>query len=101
MGKIEVTAMTPTRFGKYLKTEKSGLLGSRTSGILRKFSVDREGPMCRRFGPAVKPGKLKSEIESASFRLAVWPGRFCAGQDHVDCSGYVRAIRSVNHKSGE
>jgi glutathione peroxidase len=47
-----------------LKSEKSGLLGSRIKWNFTKFLVDREGGVVARYGPAVKPEQLKSDIEA-------------------------------------
>ena len=64
MGKIEVNGDNADPLWKYLKTEKSGLLGSRIKWNFTKFLVDRDGNVVGRFGPAVKPEQLKSEIEA-------------------------------------
>lgn len=64
MGKIEVNGNDADPLWKYLKSEKSGLLGSRIKWNFTKFLVDREGNVVGRFGPAVKPEQLKSEIEA-------------------------------------
>ncbi|MBQ0771216.1 MAG: glutathione peroxidase [Sphingomonadales bacterium] len=64
MGKIEVNGNDADPLWKYLKSEKSGLLGSRIKWNFTKFLVDRDGNVVGRFGPAVKPEQLKSEIEA-------------------------------------
>ncbi|PHR16888.1 MAG: glutathione peroxidase [Sphingopyxis sp.] len=64
MGKIEVNGNGADPLWKYLKSEKSGLLGSRIKWNFTKFLVDREGNVVARFGPAVKPEQLKAEIEA-------------------------------------
>lgn len=64
MGKIDVNGNDADPLWKYLKTEKSGLLGSRIKWNFTKFLVDREGNVVGRFGPAVKPEQLISEIEA-------------------------------------
>lgn len=64
MGKIEVNGSDADPLWKHLKSEKSGLLGSRIKWNFTKFLVDREGNVVGRFGPAVKPEQLKSEIEA-------------------------------------
>ncbi len=64
MGKVEVNGTDADPLWKYLKSEKSGLLGSRIKWNFTKFLVDREGNVVGRFGPAVKPEQLKSEIEA-------------------------------------
>jgi len=64
MGKVEVNGSDADPLWKYLKSEKSGLLGSRIKWNFTKFLVDREGNVVGRFGPAVKPEQLRSEIEA-------------------------------------
>ncbi|ASK87841.1 glutathione peroxidase [Sphingorhabdus sp. SMR4y] len=64
MAKVEVNGNDADPLWKYLKTEKSGLLGSRIKWNFTKFLVDREGNVVARHGPAVKPEQLKSEIEA-------------------------------------
>ena len=64
MRKVEVNGNDADPLWKYLKSEKSGLLGSRIKWNFTKFLVDREGNVVGRFGPAVKPEQLKSEIEA-------------------------------------
>ena len=64
MAKVEVNGNDADPLWKYLKSEKSGLLGSRIKWNFTKFLVDREGNVVGRFGPAVKPEQLKSEIEA-------------------------------------
>ena len=64
MEKIDVNGDNADPLWKYLKSEKSGLLGSRIKWNFTKFLVDREGNVVERFGPAVKPEQLKAEIEA-------------------------------------
>ncbi|WP_417609116.1 glutathione peroxidase [Parasphingorhabdus sp.] len=64
MAKIEVNGNGADPLWKYLKSEKSGLLGSRIKWNFTKFLVDRDGNVVSRFGPAVKPEQLKAEIEA-------------------------------------
>ncbi|MGB5724749.1 MAG: glutathione peroxidase [Parasphingorhabdus sp.] len=64
MKKIDVNGDDADPLWKYLKSEKSGLLGSRIKWNFTKFLVDREGNVVARYGPAVKPEQLKSEIEA-------------------------------------
>ncbi len=63
MAKIDVNGDDADPLWKHLKTEKSGLLGSRIKWNFTKFLIDREGNVVARHGPAVKPEQLKSEIE--------------------------------------
>lgn len=64
MNKVDVNGEDADPLWKYLKSEKSGLLGSRIKWNFTKFLVDREGNVVARYGPAVKPEQLKSEIEA-------------------------------------
>ncbi|SIO00193.1 glutathione peroxidase [Parasphingorhabdus marina DSM 22363] len=64
MAKIEVNGADADPLWKHLKSEKSGLLGSRIKWNFTKFLVDRDGNVVARHGPAVKPEQLKSEIEA-------------------------------------
>ena len=64
MAKIEVNGEDADPLWKHLKSEKSGLLGSRIKWNFTKFLVDREGNVVARHGPAVKPEQLKSDIEA-------------------------------------
>ena len=64
MEKSDVNGDNADPLWKYLKSEKSGLLGSRIKWNFTKFLVDREGNVVERFGPAVKPEQLKAEIEA-------------------------------------
>lgn len=64
MEKIDVNGENADPLWKYLKSEKSGLLGSRIKWNFTKFLVDREGNVVARYGPAVKPEQLRSEIEA-------------------------------------
>lgn len=63
MAKIDVNGDDADPLWKHLKSEKSGLLGSRIKWNFTKFLVDRDGNVVARHGPAVKPEQLKSEIE--------------------------------------
>ena len=61
--KIEVNGDGAHPLYKYLKSEKSGLLG--TKGIkwnFTKFLVDRAGSVVARFGPLTKPAAISSRI---------------------------------------
>lgn len=64
MSKIDVNGDDADPLWKHLKSEKSGLLGSRIKWNFTKFLVDREGNVVARHGPAVKPEQLRSEIEA-------------------------------------
>ena len=63
--KIEVNGDNTHPLYKYLKKEKSGILGS--EGIkwnFTKFLVDKEGKVVRRFAPNVDPVKLEKDVEA-------------------------------------
>ena len=64
MAKIDVNGKDTDPLWKYLKSEKSGLLGARIKWNFTKFLVDRDGKVTGRYGPAVKPEQLKSDIEA-------------------------------------
>ncbi|MDX1496800.1 MAG: glutathione peroxidase [Salinisphaeraceae bacterium] len=63
--KIKVNGDDAHPVYKYLKNEKSGLLG--TGGIkwnFTKFLVDREGNVVKRYAPTDKPESLAKDIEA-------------------------------------
>ena len=64
MEKVDVNGDDADPLWKYLKSEKSGLLGSRIKWNFTKFLVDRDGNVVGRYGPAVKPEQLKNEIQA-------------------------------------
>jgi glutathione peroxidase len=49
---------------KFLKSEKSGWLGSAIKWNFTKFLVDRSGKVVARYGSATKPESLKDKIEA-------------------------------------
>ncbi len=62
--KIKVNGEQTHPLYQYLKTQKTGLLG--TEGIkwnFTKFLVDREGKVVDRFGSSTKPKSLEKDIE--------------------------------------
>ena len=61
--KIEVNGDKAHPLYKFLKNEKTGILGPGIKWNFTKFLVDREGQIVGRFAPQVKPEKLKSDIE--------------------------------------
>ncbi|HEL2149352.1 TPA: glutathione peroxidase, partial [Streptococcus suis] len=48
---------------RYLKKEKSTLLGGRIEWNFTKFLVDRQGRVVKRYLPTTSPLKLKEDIE--------------------------------------
>jgi glutathione peroxidase len=62
--KIDVNGSGAHPLYKYLKGEKSGLLGSSIKWNFTKFLVDRAGKVAARFAPTAKPEGLKPDIEA-------------------------------------
>ncbi|GAB2026260.1 glutathione peroxidase [Lactovum odontotermitis] len=61
--KIEVNGANAHPLYKFLKKEKSGLVGGTIKWNFTKFLIDREGNVVARFASAIKPEELKPEIE--------------------------------------
>ena len=65
--KIEVNGAQAHPLFKYLKSEKSGLLGAIGLDAIKwnftKFLVDRNGKVVERFAPATSPAELAPAIE--------------------------------------
>ncbi|MGV9711639.1 glutathione peroxidase [Gordonia sp. NPDC003424] len=61
--KIEVNGDDAHPLYKWLRDQKSGVLGSRIKWNFTKFLVDRSGNVVGRFAPTVKPEKLTGDIE--------------------------------------
>lgn len=64
MAKTDVNGDNAAPLWKHLKSEKSGLLGSRIKWNFTKFLVNKDGEVVGRHGPAVKPEQLRSDIEA-------------------------------------
>jgi glutathione peroxidase len=62
--KIDVNGAEAHPLFKFLKTEKTGLLGSAIKWNFTKFLVDRSGKVVARHAPTAKPEGLKREIEA-------------------------------------
>jgi glutathione peroxidase len=62
--KIEVNGDRAHPLYRYLKSEKSGLLGSSIKWNFTKFLVDRAGRVVARHAPTATPESLKKEIEA-------------------------------------
>jgi glutathione peroxidase len=62
--KIDVNGSGAHPLYKYLKGEKSGLLGSSIKWNFTKFLVDRSGKVAARFAPTATPEGLKKDIEA-------------------------------------
>ncbi|CAO1618252.1 unnamed protein product [Parajaminaea phylloscopi] len=64
MAKSDVNGSNTNEVFKYLKSEKSGLLG--TTAIkwnFTKFLVDRSGKVVQRYSPTTKPNSIASDVE--------------------------------------
>ena len=62
--KIDVNGDNAHPLFRYLKSEKSGLLGSSIKWNFTKFLVDRSGRVVARHAPTTTPASLKKEIEA-------------------------------------
>jgi glutathione peroxidase len=63
--KIDVNGSTADPLWKWLKTEKTGLLGiGSVKWNFTKFLVGRDGKVVSRHAPTVRPELLRSEIEA-------------------------------------
>ena len=62
--KIAVNGEEADPLWKYLKSQQSGLMGSRAiKWNFTKFLIDRRGNVVARYGSMVKPEQLKADIE--------------------------------------
>jgi glutathione peroxidase len=62
--KIDVNGAHAHPLYNYLKSEKSGLLGSGIKWNFTKFLIDRSGRVVERFAPTAKPESLREKIEA-------------------------------------
>lgn len=62
--KIDVNGDNAHPLYRYLKSEKSGLLGSSIKWNFTKFLVDRSGQVVARHAPTTTPESMKKEIEA-------------------------------------
>jgi glutathione peroxidase len=62
--KIDVNGGNAHPLYKFLKNEKSGLLGSSIKWNFTKFLIDRRGRVAARHAPTTKPESLTKEIEA-------------------------------------
>ena len=62
--KIDVNGSGAHPLYQYLKSEKSGLLGSAIKWNFTKFLVDRSGRVVARHAPTTTPEGMKKEIEA-------------------------------------
>jgi glutathione peroxidase len=63
--KVDVNGDDAHPLYKWLRSEKSGLLGSRIKWNFTKFLVDREGKVVKRYASTTKPEKIAADIENA------------------------------------
>jgi glutathione peroxidase len=61
--KIDVNGDAAHPLYKYLKSQKSGLLGRSIRWNFTKFLIDREGNVIKRYAPQTPPSKLESDVE--------------------------------------
>ena len=62
--KIDVNGSAAHPLYQYLRSEKSGLLGSSIKWNFTKFLVDRSGKVVARHAPTATPAGLKKQIEA-------------------------------------
>ena len=62
--KIDVNGSGAHPLYQYLRSEKSGLLGSSIKWNFTKFLVDRSGKVVGRFAPTATPEGIRKEIEA-------------------------------------
>lgn len=62
--KIDVNGENAHPLYRFLKSEKSGLLGSRIKWNFTKFLMDREGRVAARYASTTKPEGLVKDIEN-------------------------------------
>jgi glutathione peroxidase len=62
--KIDVNGANAHPLYNFLKSEKSGLLGSGIKWNFTKFLIDRSGRVHERFAPTTKPESLREKIEA-------------------------------------
>jgi glutathione peroxidase len=61
--KIDVNGKDAHPLYKWLKSEKSGVLGGAIKWNFTKFLVDTEGNVVKRYATATKPGDIAADIE--------------------------------------
>lgn len=61
--KIDVKGPNQHPLYKFLTEEKTGLMGKDIKWNFTKFLIDRKGRVVKRYGSAVKPEKIKKDIE--------------------------------------
>lgn len=61
--KIDVNGDNAHPLYKFLRSQKSGILGDKIKWNFTKFLVDRQGNVIERFAPISKPEDIKKDIE--------------------------------------
>ena len=62
--KVDVNGDNAHPLYNFLKSEKSGVLGSAIKWNFTKFLIDRTGQVVARYAPTTKPESLQEEIEA-------------------------------------
>ena len=62
--KIKVNGSEADTLYKFLKEQKTGILGSAIKWNFTKFLVDREGNVLKRYAPTTKPADIEKDIVS-------------------------------------
>jgi glutathione peroxidase len=62
--KIDVNGASAHPLYKYLKRQRSGLLGSSIKWNFTKFLIDRAGKVVARYAPTARPEGLRQQIET-------------------------------------
>ena len=63
--KVEVNGSSAHPLYRWLREEKSGVLGDAIKWNFTKFLVGRDGTVIKRYAPTVTPDKLADDIEAA------------------------------------
>ncbi len=63
--KVDVNGDTAHPLYKWLREEKSGLLGEKIKWNFTKFLIGRDGAVIKRYASTTKPEKIASDIERA------------------------------------
>ena len=65
MEKIDVNGDNAHPLYKWLRSEKSGLLGDKIKWNFTKFLIGKDGRVIKRYGSTTKPEKITGDIEKA------------------------------------
>ena len=64
MKKVHVNGKDADPIFKYLKSQTSGLLGSRIKWNFTKFLISKNGETIKRYSPLTRPGQIEKDIEA-------------------------------------